>query len=81
MNLRKYSIIMTGIAASSLASQFMWFFTKCDVITILLVVILIIIITTFFYASSDGVGDEIADYKRYKKAKAKERKLYIYDMK
>lgn len=81
MNLRTYSIIMTGVAVGSLGTLLMWELTTCDVLSIMLFDILVAFVTAGLVASSDGWCGELTDYKRFKKTKAKERKLYIYDMK
>ena len=80
MNLRTYSIIMTGIAVASLGTLCMWGLTTCDVLSIMLFDILVAVVTACLVASSDGWCGEITDYKHFKKTKDKERKLYIYDI-
>ena len=80
MNLRKYSIIMTGIAAASLATLIMWECTKCDVLCIFLTDALISVVTTIMAASSDGWYGDISEFRRVRKNRKKERELYIYDI-
>lgn len=80
MNLRNYAIIMTGIAAASLATLIMWGCTKCDVLVIFLVDVLIAVVTAMMAACSDGWYGDISEFRRVRKNRKKERELYIYDI-
>lgn len=76
MNIKTYSIIVTGVAAAALVTLALWVLTVCDVIIILLADAIIAVITAGIVASED----DLSEFRHFRKNRKREKPLYIYDL-
>ena len=76
MNIKTYSIIVTGVAVAALVTLGLWTLTRCDVVMILLADAVVAVITAGLVAAED----DLTEFRHFRKNRKREKPLYIYDL-